>query len=370
MDNIGDRIRYLRELYNLTQQQFSDKSGVQRGNMSRYEKNQVKPSADAIIAICQHFGVSADWLLTGKEPTTKSDVQPLLSINPTEELHTLGERIRYLRTERGLSMAALGKYIDASSSNISDWENDKTSPSSKALLSLSQYFNVSADWILTGKEYATITERNRNDDILRDLTKEEMEEVKNYAGYLLWLREFKNKSKSGDEASQKSPIIPFPVRKNNDNDEAAAKDDLIKEDAEVYLPVLGTSAAGTPILVNEILEGYVPVKKKDAKNRAFLVRAQGDSMICAGIQNGDLVVVRPQPIVENGEIALVRVCSSDSESTIKFFYKYDDHILLKPANPEYEPIFLSSFDEITVVGKIVDVIKKDDAASKMTYLDT
>ncbi|MEW9700393.1 helix-turn-helix domain-containing protein [Paenibacillus sp. SI8] len=71
METIGQRIKYLRDSFKLSQQQVAEKTGISRGNISNYEKDRVSPAADTIIAICAYFHVSADWLLTGKETVTE-----------------------------------------------------------------------------------------------------------------------------------------------------------------------------------------------------------------------------------------------------------------------------------------------------------
>lgn len=126
----------------------------------------------------------------------------------------------------------------------------------------------------------------------------------------------------------------------------------------VSLEVLGEAAAGQPIMIHEGKHGTVQADEKHAHNNAFLVHVQGDSMTGAGINDGDYVVIRPQPVVENGEIALVGV---NLESTIKYFYKHPGGIELRSANPAYEPYSYTSDDEVIVYGKVVDVIPKEKA---------
>lgn len=97
-------------------------------------------------------------------------------------------------------------------------------------------------------------------------------------------------------------------------------------------PVLGSVACGEPILMDDRIELYV---KAGSDVRAdFVLHAKGDSMIGARIYDGDLVFVRQQPTVENGEIAVVAI---DDEAVLKRFYKYgDDLIVLRSENPEYK----------------------------------
>ncbi|SNS56232.1 DNA-binding transcriptional regulator, XRE-family HTH domain [Anaerovirgula multivorans] len=89
MNTIGKRIKYLREKKKLTQKQLADATGVQRGNLSHYEKDKIKPSSDAIISLSQFFNVSCDWFLIGKTEKKgrkgKSDEEPLILRKLTDE---------------------------------------------------------------------------------------------------------------------------------------------------------------------------------------------------------------------------------------------------------------------------------------------
>jgi len=84
----------------------------------------------------------------------------------------------------------------------------------------------------------------------------------------------------------------------------------------------------------------------------------------AGIEDGDLVLVRMQPTVENGEIALVRI---DNEATIKYFQRDGPRIILKPANSKYRPMVITEPAEVTIIGKVMEVIKKEDAEPRIRH---
>ena len=105
------------------------------------------------------------------------------------------------------------------------------------------------------------------------------------------------------------------------------------------VPILGSVAAGNPILAMEEHHDYIVV---DGNIRVdFCLRVQGDSMIDARIQDGDLVFVRQQPTVQNGEIAVVLI---DDEVTLKRVYITEKGVILKPENPAYEPMFFSHIE--------------------------
>lgn len=116
------------------------------------------------------------------------------------------------------------------------------------------------------------------------------------------------------------------------------------------VPVLGCIAAGEPILASEEHCDYIEVG--EGLRVDFCLRVRGDSMIDARICDGDLVFVRQQPTVENGEIAVVLI---DDEATLKRFYKTDKGVILKPENSKYEPLFYTEedFKNIRILGKAV-----------------
>lgn len=99
------------------------------------------------------------------------------------------------------------------------------------------------------------------------------------------------------------------------------------------IPLVGTIACGVPILAEENIEGYVELP--DNIHADFALRCKGDSMIGAGIQSGDIVYIREQPIVENGQIAAVMI---DNEATLKRFYRYNDTVQLVAENPAVRPL--------------------------------
>lgn len=116
------------------------------------------------------------------------------------------------------------------------------------------------------------------------------------------------------------------------------------------VPVLGCIAAGDPIVANEEYEEYIELSS--GPDVDFCLRVQGDSMIDARICDGDLVFIRRQPTVENGEIAAVLI---DDEVTLKRVYTTEKGVILKPENPAYEPMFFSheDFRQIRILGKAV-----------------
>lgn len=122
----------------------------------------------------------------------------------------------------------------------------------------------------------------------------------------------------------------------------------------VVMPIIGRVAAGVPITAQENVEGefVLPASFAPRASDAFMLRVKGDSMVGAAILDGDLILVRPQPSAENGEIVVAMV---DDEATVKRFYKEDGRIRLQPENPEMAPIFSS---DVTIVGRVEAVVRK------------
>lgn len=116
------------------------------------------------------------------------------------------------------------------------------------------------------------------------------------------------------------------------------------------VPLVGRIACGTPILAQENIEDYVDVPKD--RHVDFCLTCAGDSMIDAGIDDGDTVYIRKQPDVENGEIAAVRI---GDEATLKRVYKYPDCIVLEAENRAYAPLryFKEDMNNVVIEGKAV-----------------
>jgi repressor LexA len=120
-----------------------------------------------------------------------------------------------------------------------------------------------------------------------------------------------------------------------------------------YVPLVGRIAAGGPILAEEAVEDVFALPKQlVGEGTHFLLKVSGDSMIDVAIANGDWVVVRQQPVAENGDIVAAMI---EGEATVKTFKRKDGHVWLMPQNPAYEPI---AGDEASVLGRVVAVLRK------------
>lgn len=123
----------------------------------------------------------------------------------------------------------------------------------------------------------------------------------------------------------------------------------------ISIPVVGRAAAGLPIEMIEEHDGSLSIDDTHVMYGDFAVVADGDSMIDAGIQDGDRVIIRPQPKVENGELALVAIGGG---STIKHFFITNEGFKLVPANSQYETQYYSKDTDVRILGKVIKVINK------------
>ena len=118
------------------------------------------------------------------------------------------------------------------------------------------------------------------------------------------------------------------------------------------VPVVGSVAAGSPILAQECIEDYLTFDTQGLSGEHFALRVRGESMLNAGILPGDLVVVHRQQEARNGEIV---VALFEDEATVKTYRYKDGHVWLMPENPEYEPID-GTYAEI--IGRVVAVVRR------------
>jgi len=119
----------------------------------------------------------------------------------------------------------------------------------------------------------------------------------------------------------------------------------------VSVPIVGNVAAGAPILAEQNIEDHILLSPELAQDGNFLLRVRGDSMINAGILDGDLVLVKPQQEASNGNIVVALV---DNDATVKRFERGNGHVKLIAENPAYEPIVTSN---VSLVGVVRGVIR-------------
>ncbi len=203
-----------------------------------------------------------------------------------------GERLRLLRTEKGLSQMEFAKQVKLTKSSVNMYERCEREPNLETIERIADYFNVDLDYLLGKSEFT-----NKYD----------------------WLH-------SGSAKN----IIPMPEMRQ--------------------IPLIGSIACGAPVLAEEHIEEYINIPKHIHAD--FALTCKGDSMINARIFDGDTVYIRQQDTVENGEIAAVLI---DGEATLKRVQLYEDHISLEPENPQYRPLVYwgEEMNTVRILGKAV-----------------
>ncbi|MEY9093341.1 transcriptional repressor LexA [Paenibacillus sp. RC84] len=119
------------------------------------------------------------------------------------------------------------------------------------------------------------------------------------------------------------------------------------------VPLIGKVTAGVPITATENIEDYFPLPMHLVSDyNVFMLNVVGESMIEAGIHNGDMVIVRQQQTANNGDIVVAM--TDEDEATVKRFYKERDHIRLQPENSAMDPILLNN---VTILGKVIGLFR-------------
>ena len=132
---------------------------------------------------------------------------------------------------------------------------------------------------------------------------------------------------------------------------------VVGTESTISVPIVGKVAAGEPILATENIEDYMSIgesffSKDSLKNDNFILKVQGESMIEAGINDGDYIIVSKQDTARNGQTVVAMI---DGEATVKTFYKEKDYIRLQPANSTMEPIIVK---DCQIIGKVIGLFRK------------
>lgn len=208
------------------------------------------------------------------------------------------DRFKQLRKERGLTQQGLATELGFTKSSVNMYERGEREPGLESLETIADFFNVDMDYLL---------------------------------------------------GASNTPNRFLAVADGSSNP-ATAPDNILPMPATYTVPLLGTIACGEPILAAENIEDNVEVPEHIHAD--FALRCKGDSMINARIHDGDIVYIRQQPAVNNGEIAAVLI---GDEATLKRVYVYEDHVVLQPENPAYEPLvyFKDAMQAVRILGKAV-----------------
>jgi repressor LexA len=133
--------------------------------------------------------------------------------------------------------------------------------------------------------------------------------------------------------------------------------DGVRQSDAYFAPIIGKVTAGIPITALENIDGYFPLPSQYSiyEGNLFILEVMGDSMIDAGILDGDYLVVKKQNTANNGEIVVAM--TEDDEATVKRFFKEKTHIRLQPENSSMEPILVTT---VTILGKVIGVFRHLD----------
>ena len=215
---------------------------------------------------------------------------------------TMGEKIKMLRTQHGLTLEQIAQKVGVGKSTVRKWETGMIANMKRDKIAvLAEALHTTPAYLMGWDE-----EKSTEDHTLSDIT-----------------------------MLEKLGILPLPKHKK--------------------IPLLGTIACGEPIFAEENLDGYVQCPEDVEAD--FCLRCKGDSMIGARIQDGDIVYIKQQQTVENGEIAAILI---DDEATLKRVYKKGDSIILQPENPAYEPLIFvhEEINTVRILGKAVCFLSK------------
>ncbi|WP_312072044.1 helix-turn-helix domain-containing protein [Anaerotignum propionicum] len=207
------------------------------------------------------------------------------------------EIYRKLRDTKGCKDSDVAKATDITKSTFSDWKSGRSEPKKDKLEKIADFFEVSIDYLMTGKE-----------------------------------------------PSYKLPEGAIPV------------------DGSMFvkIPIIGSVRCGEPMFADSNIEDYeyTYIETLRGGGDFFYLRAKGDSMINAGISEGDLLLIRAQSDVDSGDIAIINI--NGDEETLKRVIKKDKAIILQPENPAYETkIFIGKeLEEIHIQGRLMSVVKK------------
>ncbi len=146
---------------------------------------------------------------------------------------------------------------------------------------------------------------------------------------------------------RRDPTKPRAIEVLVGNETAIYRQDIVS------LPIVGKVAAGQPLLAEENIEDYFPLPKDFGPiAEAFILKVRGESMIEAGILDGDLVVVQKTQHAENGEIVVALI---EDEATVKRFFRENGRIRLQPENQNMAPIYAT---EVSIAGKVVGLVRR------------
>ena len=232
-------------------------------------------------------------------------------------------RISELRAEKGISMKEAARLLNMPYTTYVNYEKGTREPNSETLIALANFYNTSVDYLI-GKSSDRIDEKTL--DTVNSIDQDILE----YAGNIKDALTLQAMRENNKKPTIPPGFEPMPTMKK--------------------IPLIGSIACGEPITAEQNIEKMVDVPEYIRCD--FSLTCHGDSMVDAGIHDKDVVYIRIQPEVENGEIAAVRI---DGEATLKRVYYNPGTLTLMPANPAYAPMVYTGpqLEEVHIEGKAV-----------------
>lgn len=158
-----------------------------------------------------------------------------------------------------------------------------------------------------------------------------------------------------DPSKPRALMVVDPNEKSGHTAPVSGNVTAFPEKDIVEIPIVGRVAAGTPILAEENIEDTFPIPARYAAGGTnFMLRVRGESMIEAGIMDGDLILVQQTQNANNGEIVVAMIDGFESEATVKTFYRENGHIRLQPENQTMSPIIVQ---DVKIMGKVKGVFR-------------
>ncbi len=278
----------------------------------------------------------------------------------------LYNRIELLCTDENLNITQMCKQAGVSRSVMSELKAGRTQLlSSETAAKIANYFEISIDYFSNVPPFDFWEEINENRggffyyipvpyETLKviwgiDKDRPELARVKNLIRFLSLCVKSVRVDCDGDWDVELVDTYEKMWRKQILSDEPLP-DNIIPLPKTKKIPLLGTIACGEPILATENIDKYIEMP--ESVGGTFALTCKGDSMINARIFDGDIVYIREQPDVEDGEIAAVLI---GEEATLKRVYKYPSKVVLRPENPLYDDMICSKeeMNEVRILGKAV-----------------
>ncbi|MDR9503379.1 S24 family peptidase [Brevibacillus agri] len=274
-------------------------------------------------------------------------------------MNTIAERIEFLIEKKGLSKNQFAKEVGISTGNLGDWKRGKSMPGANALIAISSFFDVSLDWLMTGKERPTPKTEPEASAIFFDTKREVVshfdklldsldEKDRDFINRYIELATFHKQHVAA--TSERTPQ-PVPSKKVTKLEQIKESSTGYSEELTHPVPLVGKTAAGIEKTYYEFIRGYVPIPKQVIKGTCFVMEVDGDSMTGDDIQDGDFIVVRQQPdVIEGSDIALLRI--NDDEMTLKRIIREKGKVVLLSSNSSHPERSVPA-ENVQIVGKYI-----------------